>query len=88
VVFNFLPAAIAWVDGHPERATIGLLSFISLFSFVLWVTPMYWAVRGTKDDELINRFLGNGKNRRYLQLGVGAMFAFGFDSALGGMGIA
>jgi uncharacterized membrane protein len=88
VVFNFLPVAIAWVDGHPERGTIGLLSFISLFSFALWVALMYWAVRGTRDDELINRFLGNGNNRRYIQLGVGAMMAFGFGSALGGMGIA
>jgi hypothetical protein len=88
VVFNFLPAAIAWVDGHPERHTIGLLSVISLFSFALWVALMYWVVRGTRDDELINRFLRNGNNRRYVQLGVAGMLAFGFGSALGGMGIA
>lgn len=88
VVFNFLPAVIAVVDRHPERGTIALLSVVSLFSFALWLALMYWVVRGTRDDELINRFLGNGYNRRFVQFGVAALLAFGVGSALGGLGIA
>lgn len=88
VVFNFLPMIIAVVDRHPERTTIAILNVISLFSFALWMALMYWVVRGTRDDELINRFLNKGYNRKIVQYGVGCLLAFGFGSALGGLGVA
>ena len=88
VVFNFLPMAIAFVDRHPERGTISLLNVISLFSFALWLALMYWVVRGKRNDEVINRFLGSGNNRKIVQIGVGGFLAFSLGSALGGMGIA
>ena len=87
-VFNFLPAVIAQVDRHPERGTIAMLSVISLFSFALWVALMVWAVRGTRDDDVINRFLGKGYNRQIVQFGVAGVLAFGMGSALGALGVA
>ena len=88
VVFNFLPMIIALIDRHPERGTISLLNVISLFSFALWLALMYWVVRGKRNDEVINRFLGTGNNRKIIQLSVAGLLAFSFGSALGGMGVA
>ncbi len=85
VVFNFLPAVIAQVDRHPERDTIAMLSVISLFSFALWLALMYWTVRGTRDDAVINRFLGKSYNRQFVHFGIAGILAFGMGSALGAM---
>jgi hypothetical protein len=85
VVFNFLPAVIAQVDRHPERDTIATLSEISLFSFAPWLALMVWTVRGTRDDDVINRFLGKGHNRQIVHFGVAALLAFGTGSALASM---
>ncbi len=88
VVFNFLPMIIAQIDRHPERGTISLLSVISLFSFALWLALMVWAAGGTRNDLVINRFLGNGKNREMVHFGIAGILAFGMGSTLGGLGLA
>jgi hypothetical protein len=88
VVFNFLPTIIALVDRHPERGTISLLNVISLFSFALWLALMYWVVRGTRNDEVVNRFLRSGKNREIVHFSVAGILAFSLGSALGGLGLA
>ena len=85
VVFNFLPAVVAQVDRHPERDTITMLSVFSLFSFALWLALMFWTVRGTRDDAVINRFLGKSYNRQFVQFGIAGILAFGMVSALGVM---
>ena len=85
VVFNFLPAVVAQVDRHPERDTITMLSVFSLFSFALWLALMFWTVRGTRDDAVINRFLGKSCNRQFVQFGIAGILAFGMGSALGAM---
>ncbi|MFZ4688269.1 MAG: superinfection immunity protein [Polymorphobacter sp.] len=88
VVFNFLPAVIAYVDRHPERRTLAMLNVASLFSFALWIALMVWATRGKRDDSVINRFMNSGRNRKFVQLTLAGIMAFSFGSTLGTLGIA
>lgn len=87
VVFNFLPACVAYVSRHPDRRRLALLNILSLFSFALWVALMVWAVGGKRDDGIINRFMGDARNRRWVTLGAAGIAAFSFGSTLGGLNI-
>jgi membrane protease YdiL (CAAX protease family) len=77
LIFNFLPAAIAFARSHPERRLIGKLNILSLFSFLLWFALMVWAIGGKRDDSVINRFVGKAENRGRLIAIVAALFGIG-----------
>jgi hypothetical protein len=88
VVFNFMPACVAFVSNHPERWLLTWLNVLSLFSIVLWVALMVWAAGGKRDDSVINRFIGSRQNRRILVLGAVAVVAIGVGSTLYSLNIA
>jgi hypothetical protein len=69
-VFNFLPAALAYVDRHPDRHLLAALNILSLFSFALWIALMAWARAGHSDHPLIRRFVGAPQDRRRLLASV------------------
>jgi hypothetical protein len=71
-VFNFLPAALAYVDRHPDRHLLAALNVLSLFSFALWIGLLAWARAGHSDHPIIRRFVGSPKDRRRL---VGSVLA-------------
>jgi Superinfection immunity protein len=71
-VFNFLPAAVAYVDRHPDRHLLAAINVLALFSFALWVALMAWARAGNSDHPLIRRFVGSPQNRHRL---VGTVLA-------------
>lgn len=87
IVFNFLPACVAYVSRHPFRRDIAFLSIASLFSFALWIALMAWAAGGARNDSVIARFMGNPRTRRLVQLGVAGFAAFSFGGTLGGLNI-
>lgn len=88
VVFNFLPTCVAFVSRHPERWLLAWLNIVSLFSFILWIALMVWAAGGKRDDSVINRFVGNRQNRRFLAMGTVGLVAFGVGSTLYGFNLA
>lgn len=69
-VFNFLPAALAYVDRHPDRHLLAALNILSLFSFALWIALMAWARAGHSDHPMIRRFVGSPADRRRLMASV------------------
>ena len=77
-VFNFLPACVAYVNGHPDRHLLAALNVVSLFSFALWVALMAWAASGTSTHPLIQRFVGSPQRRRRLVASVSALVLAGF----------
>jgi uncharacterized membrane protein len=87
VVFNFLPACIAFVSRHPERRVLALLNVLSLFSFALWIALMVWAVGGQRPDSTIGKLMGSERGRNLVRFCVAGMVAFGMGSAFGGLGI-
>lgn len=87
LVFNFLPACIAWVDSHPDRRLLTGLNILSLFSFALWLALMAWAVGGRRPDTMIGRWMGDPRTRRLIVVGAMGMAAFSFGSTLGGLGV-
>lgn len=87
VVFNFLPACIAWIDSHPERRLLTGLNLLSLFSFALWLALMAWAVGGQRPDTMIGRWMGDPRLRRLVVVGALGTAAFSFGGTLGGLGL-
>lgn len=87
VVFNFLPAGIAWLSRHPERRQISLLNLLSLFSFALWLALFVWAVGGRRDDSAINRFMADPRGMRLVTFSAAAVAAFSFGGTLGGLNL-
>ncbi|KPF80116.1 hypothetical protein IP88_01060 [alpha proteobacterium AAP81b] len=87
VIFNFLPACVAYVDRHPERRLIAWLNLLSLFSFALWLALMAWAVGGKRPESLIGRWMGNARTRRYVVMGAAGVAAFSLGGTLGGLGV-
>ena len=87
VVFNFLPACIAWIDRHPERRLLAGLNILSLFSFALWLALMAWAIGGRRPDSIIGRWMGDPRLRRLLVIGAMATAAFSLGGTLGGLGV-
>lgn len=77
LVFNFIPAIIAHGRNHPEKRLIGRLNILSLFSFVLWMALVAWAVGGARNDSVINKFVGNAENRGRLVAIVVALVSVG-----------
>jgi hypothetical protein len=69
-VFNFLPAALAYVDRHPDRHLLAALNVLSLFSFALWIALLGWARAGHSDHPMIRRFVGSPHDRRRLAASV------------------
>lgn len=77
-VFNFLPACVAYVNGHPDRHLLAALNVVSLFSFALWIALMAWAASGTSSHPMIQRFVGSPQRRRRLIASVSALVLAGF----------
>jgi uncharacterized membrane protein len=77
-VFNFLPAAIAYVNHHPDKHLLAALNVVSLFSFALWIALMAWATAGRNDHPLIQRFVGTPQRRARLFMSVAALVMAGF----------
>lgn len=77
-VFNFLPAAVAYVNGHPDKHLLAVLNVVSLFSFALWIALMAWAATGSNDHPMIQRFVGTPQKRKRLVASVAALVAVGF----------
>ncbi len=69
VVFNFLPSAIAFVDRHPDRHRLAAINLLSLFSGVLWVGLMAWAVGGRRADTRLAAIFGSSRWRRPMACG-------------------
>lgn len=76
-VFNFLPAAVAYVDRHPDRHLLAALNVLALFSFALWVALMAWARAGNSEHALVRRFVGSPQDRRRLFASVFALLLAG-----------
>lgn len=66
LVLNFLPTAIAFARRHPERALLARINILSILSFLLWLALLAWAVGGTRNDAVINRFINNRAQRPLL----------------------
>lgn len=79
-VFNFLPAALAYVDRHPDRHLLAALNVLSLFSFALWIGLLAWARAGHSDHPMIRRFVGSPRDRRRL---VGSVLALTLAGSAG-----
>jgi uncharacterized membrane protein len=77
-VFNFLPAAIAYVNGHPDKHLLAVLNVVSLFSFALWIALMAWAATGSNDHPMIQRFVGTPQRRKRLVASVVGLVVVGF----------
>jgi len=77
-VFNFLPAAIAYVNNHPDKHLLAVLNIVSLFSFALWIALMAWAVKGRSDHPMIQRFIGTPQRRARLVGSVSALVLVSF----------
>jgi uncharacterized membrane protein len=77
-VFNFLPAAIAYVNHHPDKHLLAMLNVVSLFSFALWIALMAWATAGRSDHPMIQRFIGTPQKRTRLALSVTALVIASF----------
>jgi hypothetical protein len=69
VALNFLPSAIAYGRRHPDRALLAKLNILSLLSFLLWLALLVWALGGTRNDAVINRFV-HSKAQRPLLIGL------------------
>ncbi len=82
VVFNFLPAVIAYAQRHPRRHTLAALNVVSLFSFALWLVLMAWAVGGRRDDSRVAMFLSKRQNQLMLGVSIGLMVVFSFGTTL------
>lgn len=72
-VFNFLPAAVAYVNGHPDRHLLAALNVVSLFSFALWIALMAWAASGQSSHPMIRRLVGSPQRRFRLIASVVAL---------------
>lgn len=69
LALNFLPSAIAYARRHPDRALLARINILSILSFLLWLALMAWALGGTRNDAVINRFVHN-KAQRPLLIGI------------------
>lgn len=69
LVLNFLPSMVAYARRHPDRKLLARLNILSLLSFLLWLALLGWAVGGTRNDALINRYVHN-KALRPLLIGL------------------
>ena len=76
LALNFLPSAIAYGRRHPDRALLARINILSILSFLLWLALMVWALGGTRNDAVINRFVHN-KAQRPLLIGVLVMLVGG-----------
>ncbi len=85
VVFNFLPTAIAYAQGHPRRNRLAALNIVSLFSFALWLVLMAWAIGGRSDDSRVAMFLAKPANQLMLGTSIALMAVFSFGSTLYGL---
>jgi hypothetical protein len=59
LALNFLPSMVAYARRHPDRKLLAGLNILSLLSFLLWLALLGWAVGGTRNDALINRYVHN-----------------------------
>jgi uncharacterized membrane protein len=85
IILNFVPTCIAYLSHHPDKHLLASLNIVSLFSFVLWIGLMGWAMGGRQTDSKWSRFLADRHKRR---LFVGAVLAFvsvSFGSTLYGL---
>ena len=80
LVFNFIPAIIAFARRHPERRLIAGLNPLSLLSFLLWFALLAWAVGGKRDDGVIGRFVGSEGNRKPLVALVAILVGIGVSA--------
>lgn len=80
VVFNFMPAVIGYVTGHPDRHMLALLNIVSLFSFVLWIALFTWARTRRRDHPIIARYLGTPADYRRSQLAALTVVAATFGT--------
>ena len=85
ILMNFVPTCIAYVSQHPERHLLASLNIVSLFSFVLWLALMGWAMGGRKADSRISRFLADPMRRRLFITGVLGFAAMSFGATLHGL---
>lgn len=69
IAVNFLPSAVAFGRGHPDRKLLAQLNVLSLLSFLLWLALLVWAAGGTRNDVVINRFV-HSKAARPLLVGL------------------
>lgn len=77
-VFNFLPAAVAYLNDHPDKHLLAVLNVVSLFSFALWIALMAWAATGSNDHPMIQRFVGTAQRRKRLVASVISLVLIGF----------
>jgi uncharacterized membrane protein len=77
-VFNFLPAAVAYLNDHPDKHLLAVLNVVSLFSFALWIALMAWAATGSNDHPMIQRFVGTPQRRKRLVASVISLVLIGF----------
>ena len=87
-VFNFLPAAVAYVNGHPDKHLLAVLNVVSLFSFALWIALMAWAATGTNDHPMIQRFVGTPQKGKRLVASVVVLVMAGFAGTAASLALA
>nr|WP_310524394.1 superinfection immunity protein [Polymorphobacter sp.] len=85
ILMNFVPTCIAYLTHHPDRQLLGSLNIVSLFSFVLWLALMAWALGGRRSDSRISRFLADKTRRAVFVLGTLGFVAISFGSTLYGL---
>lgn len=87
IVLNFVPTCIAYMSHHPDKQLLASLNIVSLFSFVLWIALMGWALGGKRTDSAWTRFLADRQKRRMFVGGVLAFVTVSFGSTLYGLGV-
>lgn len=85
ILLNFIPTCIAYLSNHPEKGLLASLNIVSLFSFVLWIALMAWAMGGRSADSRMTRFLADRQKRRLFVGGVLAFVAVSFGSTVYGL---
>jgi len=80
--FIALPAIVALVRQHPERRLIYKLTPLTLFSFLLWLGLVAWALTGKRNDAVISRYVSKLRDNNRLPLVIALLVVFGLAAGL------
>ena len=69
-VFMAIPAIIAMIKQHPERALIYKLSPLTILSFLLWFGLIAWAATGKSENAVVARYVAELRENNLLPLVV------------------
>lgn len=82
LVYMAAPALAALVTRHPERRLIYRLAPLTLFSFLLWVALLAWALTGQRDDARVARHVAKLRGNNRLPIAIALLVLVGLAGSL------